>query len=64
VFSRGPVFFPRRQGDSLANLLNALAGPTLGIDASELEAALQGADEFDVAEMLWEVEQALLEKGY
>src|SRR5687768_4101862 len=30
VFSRGPVFFPRRPGESLADLLAALGGPTLG----------------------------------
>jgi hypothetical protein len=64
VFSRGPVFFPRRQGESLADFLAALAGPAIGVSASELEAALQGADEFDVAEMLWEVEEALREQGY
>ncbi len=64
VFSRGPVFFPRRQGESLADLLATLAGPTLGISASELEAGLKGADEFDVVELLWEVEEALREDGY
>jgi hypothetical protein len=34
--------------------LTALAGPTLGIGASEIEAGLQRADEFDVVEMLRE----------
>jgi hypothetical protein len=64
AFSRGPVFFPRRQGESLADLLAALAGQAIGADASEIQAALQGADESDVAEMLWEVEEALREQGY
>ncbi|HEY7154678.1 MAG TPA: hypothetical protein VH575_12020 [Gemmataceae bacterium] len=62
-FSRGTVFFPRRQVESLADLLSVLAGSAIGADASEIEAALQGADEFDVAEMLWEVEEALREQG-
>jgi hypothetical protein len=63
VFSHGPVFFPRREEESLADLLAALAGPAIGADASEIGAALQGADEFDVVEMLWEVEEALREQG-
>jgi hypothetical protein len=54
------VFFPRRQGESLA----AWVASILGIGASEIEAGLQGADEFDVVEMLWEVEEALREQGY
>jgi hypothetical protein len=41
VFSRGPVFFPRREGESLAELPIALGGPEVGTDASELEAAIQ-----------------------
>ena len=64
VFSRAPVFFPRRQGESLAEFLVALAGPAFGDDASEIEAALQRFDEFDVVEMLWEVEEALREQDY
>ena len=64
AFSRGPVFFPRRPGESLADLLAALGGPALGTSVSELEAALQGADHFDVVELLWEVEEALRERGY
>lgn len=63
VFSRGPVFFPRRPGESLADLLAALGGPALDTCASELEAVLQGADYFDVVEILWEVEQVLRERG-
>jgi hypothetical protein len=64
AFSRGPVFFPRRPGQSLAELLAALAGPELGASASELEAAVQGADHFDVVELLWEVEEVLRARGY
>lgn len=63
-FSRGPVFFPRRPGESLAELLAALAGPALSIGASELPAFVQGADHFDLVEMLWEVEEALRARGY
>jgi hypothetical protein len=42
AFSCGPVFFPRRPGESLADLLATLGGPALGTCASELEAALRG----------------------
>jgi hypothetical protein len=63
MLSRGPVFFPRRQGESLADLLIGLGGPALGTCASELEAALQGADHFDLVEMLWELEEALRGRG-
>jgi hypothetical protein len=62
-FSRGPVFFPRRPGESLADPLAALGGPALGTCASELEAVLQGADHFDVVELLLELEEVLRERG-
>lgn len=52
---------PRREAVSS---LVALAGRAFGSDASEIEAALQSSDEFDVVEMLWEVEEALREQGY
>src|SRR5262245_53208045 len=64
AFSRGPVFFPRRPGESVADLLADLGGAALGSSAGELEAALRGADPFDVAELLWEVEEALQARGY
>jgi hypothetical protein len=57
------VFFPRRHGESAADLLARLGGPALGARASEIEAVLQGADHFDVVEMLWEVEEVLRERG-
>jgi hypothetical protein len=63
-FSGGPVFFPRRPGESLADLLAALAGPALGACASDFEAVLQGADHLDVVELLWEAEEVLRERGY
>ena len=63
-FSRGPVFFPRRPGESVADLLASLGGPALGSCVGELEAALQGADHFDVVELLWEVEEVLQARGY
>ena len=62
-FSTGHVFFPRRQGETLADLLIALGGPELGGCAAELEAALQGADHLDLVELLWEVEEELRERG-
>jgi len=58
------VFFPRRQGESVADLLARLGGPGLGARASEIEAVLQGADHFDFVEILWEVEEALRERGF
>jgi hypothetical protein len=57
------VFFCRRQGESGADLLARLRGPELGARASEIEAVLQGADHFDVVEMLWELEEVLRERG-
>ena len=63
-FSKGPVFFPRRQDESLADLLIALGGPALGGCARELEAALQRADHFDLVELLWEVEEELRKRSY
>jgi hypothetical protein len=64
VFSRGPVFFPRRPGESLAELLATLGGPDFGVGVSEIEAGLQGADHFDMVEMLGEVEDLLREQGH
>jgi hypothetical protein len=43
-FSEGPAFFLRRPGESVYDLLAALAGPQLGLSASEIEAALKDAD--------------------
>jgi hypothetical protein len=58
------VFFPRRPGESLAELLAALAGLELSTTASELQAVVQGADHFDLVELLWEVEEVLWARGY
>jgi hypothetical protein len=58
------VFFPRRPGESLADLLATLVGPALGAGASDFEAVMRGADRLDVVELLWEVEEALRERGY
>jgi hypothetical protein len=64
AFSRGPVLFPRRPGETSADLLAALAGPVLGTCASDLQAMMEGADHFDLMELLWEVEEALRERGF
>jgi hypothetical protein len=58
-FSQGPTFFPRRPGESLYELLAALAGPQLGFSASQIEAALKGADDLDMVEFLSEVEEVV-----
>jgi hypothetical protein len=59
AFSEGPAFFPRRPGETLYDLLAALAGTQLGCSASEIEEALRGADSYDVVELLSEVEEAV-----
>ena len=61
-FSQGPAFFPRRPGQSLADLLAALAGPQPGYSAAEIAAALESADDLDIVELLMEVEEALRPK--
>jgi hypothetical protein len=58
-FSQGPAFFLRRPGESLYDLLAALAGPQLGLSASEIKAALKDADQFDVVEFVSEVEEVV-----
>jgi hypothetical protein len=58
-FSQGPAFFPRRPGQTLYDLLAALAGPQLGFSASEIEQALKGSDELDVVEFLADVEDVM-----
>jgi hypothetical protein len=57
------VFFLRRPGEPLGDLLIALGSPELGACAGELEALLPGADHLDVAELLWELEEGLRERG-
>jgi hypothetical protein len=63
VLSEGPTFFPRRPGESLSDLLTALAGPQLGLAAGEMEMPLKDADSLDVVEMLMEVEEAMRSGG-
>jgi hypothetical protein len=58
------VFFPRRPGESLGDLLIALGGPELGACAGELEKLLPGLDHFDMVELLWELEEGLRKRGW
>jgi hypothetical protein len=58
-FSDGPVFLPRRPGQSPSDFLAALAGPRLGLSADEMAAALAGADDLDLVELVMEIEEAL-----
>jgi hypothetical protein len=58
-FSEGPAFFPYRPGESVSDFLADLAGPQLGLSASEIEAALKDADQFDVVEFVSEVEDVM-----
>jgi hypothetical protein len=53
------VFFPRRPGQPLADLLAALVGPRLGLSTEQLAEALEGADSLDLVELVMEVEEAL-----
>jgi len=64
LFSRGPMFFPRRPGESLGDLLIALGGPEMGACPGDVEALLSGADHLDVVELLWELEEGLRQRGW
>jgi hypothetical protein len=57
-FSAGPAFFSRLPGESLHDFLTDLAGPESDLSATDIEAALKGADSFDVLEFLSELEAA------
>jgi hypothetical protein len=63
LFSDGPVFCPRRPGESLGDLLVALGGLELGARVGEFEALVPNADHLDVVELLWELEEVLRERG-
>jgi len=54
----GPVFFVRRPGQSVAELIAALAGPGLGASARDIASFLRGADELDKVEFMEELEAA------
>jgi hypothetical protein len=64
ALSPGPVFFLRREDESLGDLLMALGGSKLAAGAGDMESALRGADRLDAIELLWEVEEALRDRGY
>lgn len=55
----GPMFFPRRPGQSETNFLAALAAPLYGMSAEEVEAGLQSADSLDLVEVVMEIEEAI-----
>jgi hypothetical protein len=58
-FPQGPAFFPRRPGQTVYDLLAALAGPHLGLSAAQFEGLLRKCDALDVVEFLTEVEEAM-----
>jgi hypothetical protein len=59
VFSKGPVFFLARPGQTLYDLLAALMEQRLGVSADEMETALRSADSLDLVELVMEVEEAV-----
>lgn len=57
--SSGPLFFPRRHGESRYSFLAALAGPLYGMSAEEMEPGLASADCLDLVEIVMDVEEAM-----
>lgn len=58
-FSEAPAFFVRSPGQALPEFLAAL----MGITATEMEAALRGADDLDLVELVLDVEETLRQRG-
>jgi hypothetical protein len=59
VGSGGPLFFPRRPGESELGFLASLAGPLCGTSAEQMEAVLRSADRLDMVEIILDVEDAM-----
>jgi hypothetical protein len=59
VGSVGPMFFPRRPGESERGFLARLLGPLYNVSAEEMEGALRSVDDLDLVELVMEVEEAL-----
>jgi hypothetical protein len=55
----GPVFFVRRSGQSAAEFIAMLAGPTLGASAAGIASFLRDADGLDLVEFMAELESVL-----
>jgi hypothetical protein len=57
--SGSPTFYIRHPGQSLASFLAALAGPSDGLSAREMEEVLKQADSLDLVELVMEIEDRL-----
>jgi hypothetical protein len=54
----GPVFFVRRPGQSAAEFLAVLGGPSFGASAHDIDSLLRSADSLDIVEFLQELDAA------
>src|SRR5258708_17919201 len=55
----GPAFFVRRPGESIYDLMAAIADPSRGFTSDDLKAALKNADSLDIVEFFTELEEGL-----
>jgi hypothetical protein len=56
-FASGPAFFVRHRGETIYDLLSAVAGE--GFSTDEIERILRDGDSLDIAEFLSEIEDAV-----
>jgi hypothetical protein len=56
--SKGPLYCPRRPGETQRQFLAALAAKVYDTTAEAMEGVLNGADALDVVEVVFEIEQA------
>jgi Zn-finger nucleic acid-binding protein len=57
--SEGPIFFPRRPGQTRNGFLAALLAPFHGVSADEMEDRLKHFDSLDLVELLLDLEDAM-----
>lgn len=59
VFSVGPIFFVRKPGQSLVQLISELAAPALDLSVEELESLIRRADSLELVEIVIQIEMAI-----
>ena len=59
----GPAFFVRPPGESIYDLMAAIADPSHGFTADDLKAALKDADFFEMAAIFADLEDSLRGTG-